>query len=319
MKTRNVNSTAIVKPKILKAQPKTVAIVGTHPRTRELAPYQNKGIDIWAFNSMVVQEWMPRTTACFDMHKPESYFSYEDKYKAWLYSKKDELFYTLNSKSEMPDSITYPYNPVCDTLLGNFVRGKNEDPIQYFTSGPCYAIALAIYKGYQRIEFYGIEMESNTEYIYQRDGIAFWLGLAAGRGIKVYIPDECAMFKAPRYGYDDNLTGLDWEFLDAQASALQPKFDEATAKVAAARGRMEAIGNELADAMARGESRESTDVMAQRYQTATNTYEQLIADCANLHGQYMACRNLQLYVGKQMEASGDAHRVIALNDPMKPR
>ena len=298
---------------------KTVAIVGTHPATRDLAPYQNNSIDIWVFNSMAVQDWVKRASAVFDLHQPATFAQYDDKYKAWMHSKKTETFYTLSAYGDMPGSTPYPYERVCRALLKNFGRGANLDPIEYFTSSPCYAIALAIYKRYERIEFYGIQMESNTEYIYQRDGIAFWLGLAAGLGIQVYIPDDCSMFKAPRYGYDDKIGGLDWEFLDQQATALQPKVEDAQVKTSAAKARMEAIGNELAEAMQRGELRETQEAAGQRYQAAVNEYEQWIATYANLHGQYMTCRNLQMYLGKQMEASGEAHKVIALNDVMKPR
>lgn len=298
---------------------KTVAIVGTSETTRKLVPYQNKNVDIWVFNSMVVQDWVPRCDVVFDMHKFESFELYETKYLDWLKSKhKKQTFYVQQPDPRYPGT-PFPFDEVMADLMPNFVRGEEEIPIRYFTSSICYALALAIHQGYKRIEFYGIDMASNTEYIYQRDGIALFMGIAIARGIKVYIPTGCAMFQAPLYGYDDNLHDINWELLDQLATGLQPTMEKAHEKIAEYRGKMEAIQNEVIQANQSGATPEAMQPLAVRYEAAVNEYEQKIADYANLHGQYMILRNLQIRVGKQMEASGDAQKVIAINEPMKPR
>ena len=298
----------------------TVAICGTSDRTRSLVPYQNKNIDIWVFNSMVVQDWVPRCDLVFDMHKFESFEIYENKYLDWLKSKdKKQKFYAQNHDDRFPGSLSFPLDAVISDLLPNFVRGKDETPIAYFTSTVCYALALAIYLGYKRIEFYGIDMVSNTEYIYQRDGIALFMGIAIARGIKVYIPQDCAMFKSPLYGYDDNIHEITWEVLDQYATTLQPEMEKAHGTIKEWRGKMEALQNEVIEANAAGKSEAELQPTAKRYEEAVNRYEQAIADYANMHGQYMVFRNLQLRIGKQMEAAGDAQKVIAMSEEMKPR
>ena len=301
-------------------KPKTVCICGTHPRTRGEIPFNDPDKDIWVFNSMIVQEWCPRVTAVFDMHKPSSFNNYEPEYLAWLKGKKDIPFYVIEEDEQnLPGSITYPLESVGQNLLPNLLRGEKNLANMYFTSSPCYAIALAVYLGYERIEFYGIEMESNTEYIYQRDGIALWAGIAAGRGVTFWIPDVCSMLNGPRYGYDDNLGGLTWEEMDQYASTIMPKREEEQNKMKQTRGKMEAIQVELAEAMARGEKQEIMQPTAVRYENSVNEYEQCIANYANLHGQYMVLRNLQMRIGKQMEHAGEGQKVIALNEFMKPR
>jgi hypothetical protein len=57
--------------------------------------------------------------------------------------------------------------------------------------------------GYENIELYGVEMETDTEYRYQRDGVTFWLGVALGKGCKVTA--HCSIFDMPLYGYEGDV------------------------------------------------------------------------------------------------------------------
>jgi hypothetical protein len=49
---------------------KTVAIVGSHPRTRQEFDFNRKYCDIWAFNEAVSQGWCTKADAVFQMHAP---------------------------------------------------------------------------------------------------------------------------------------------------------------------------------------------------------------------------------------------------------
>lgn len=57
----------------------------------------------------------------------------------------------------------------------------------YFNSTVDYAIALAIYEDYEKIDFYGVNMANLTEYSYQKPGVEFWIGIAKGRGTEVNV------------------------------------------------------------------------------------------------------------------------------------
>ena len=61
---------------------------------------------------------------------------------------------------------------------------------------------------------YGVEMETNTEYQYQRPAIAFWIGVALGRGIQVDA--HTSIFDDPLYGYEGKVT-VDYEEFGARA------------------------------------------------------------------------------------------------------
>ena len=69
-------------------------------------------------------------------------------------------------------SIAFPLDEVKTFLLANF-NIKNV-----FSSTLSYCMALAIHKGYERIETYGIELGTESEYFHQREGFTFWAGLA---------------------------------------------------------------------------------------------------------------------------------------------
>lgn len=296
---------------------KTVAIVGTSGNTRALAPYDNPAVDIWMFNDQVLSDWAKRVNLIFKMHKPETFMATKSTYTEFLASNVSIPVYMQEKSQDVTASVKYPLEEITASLLPKFTR--ESDIIQYFTSSVCYAIALAIHQGYERIELYGVDMANNTEYIYQRDGIALWFGIALGRGIEVYIPRMCAMFNSPRYGYDDSTDSLTREYFEQIASELQPKIEECFGKLKASEGLVDGILGELEAIKANGEAtQQKLDDIGGRYSDAMNVHHQAIADYASLTGQYQVCRQFQMRVEKQMEAAGRAQEVMALKEEWKP-
>lgn len=241
-------------------------------------------------------------------------------YTEWLKKTKTPV-YMLDALPDAPSSVKYPLNEIVDKYLVNFRRAgiPHDEMIQYFTSSVCYAIALAIYKGYERIELHGVDMANNTEYIYQRDGIGLWFGIALGLGLQVYMPRECFMFNSPRYGYDDNPDVFTREEFERIASELQPMIQEQHGKLKLSEGVVQGILGELeAIKVKGGATPEALEEIGQRYSDAMNTNQQMIADYASLTGQYHLCRQFQMRVEKQMEAAGRAQEVLALKKEWKP-
>jgi hypothetical protein len=198
----------------------TVAIVGSHPATRNLFDFDRKDCEVWLFNEALADPmgWAKRADAVFQMHAPEIWKSpanrNDPKHYDWLKSGNTPKIYMREKYAEIPNAERYPLEELQATLLLNFNHAR------YFTSSVSYAIALAIYKGYERIELYGVEMETNTEYMYQRDCVAFWTGLAIGRGIDVYAPIR--MFETPYlYGYEGG-ANLDISIYKNRVDELAP-------------------------------------------------------------------------------------------------
>ena len=174
----------------------TVAIVGSHPRTRANFDFSRTDCDIWTFNESLGNPndaWCLRADAVFQMHKPVIWRSKANRSHAghyeWLQGHNTPTIFMQDAYADVPKSECYPLEDVL-ALTPSF---------RYLTSSVAYAIALAVLKGYKRIEIYGAEMETGTEYGHQRQGMAFWIGLAIGKGIEVEHISPTFWY-APLYG-----------------------------------------------------------------------------------------------------------------------
>lgn len=92
--------------------------------------------------------------------------------------------YMLEKHPDLPQSIEYPMEAVAD-LIGRTVQGT-----PYLESSIAYMVALAILEGVDRIAIFGVDLHCESEYAYQRPNLEYLIGLARGRGIKVYIPPQ---------------------------------------------------------------------------------------------------------------------------------
>lgn len=180
--------------------PKSVALYGFASATRE-GVWQSQADEIWsvvwAYNYNI-----PRLDRLFEMHpvwlqaksqKPE--FQKARDHWAWLQANTSIPVYMLELRPEVPQAVRYPIEGVSELVPPSRRR-------KVFTSSFDYLMALAIYEGYQRIECYGFEMGSDTEYRYQREGAAYWIAQCDARGIELVLPDKTALLKNKLYGYE---------------------------------------------------------------------------------------------------------------------
>jgi hypothetical protein len=198
----------------------TVAIVGSHPRTRTEFDFTRTDCDVWVFNEALgdpKQGWCSRADAVFQMHKPVVFRSKTNRnhseHYEWLKSADVPVFMQERYK-DVTSSVRYPLDEVLALTPG----------FRYLTSSVAEAIALAIHEGYKRIDIYGAEMETGTEYGHQRQGMAFWIGVAVGRGIEV-VHHSPTFWKAPLYGYDGD-TRIDMDVYRERIALLSEKRDE---------------------------------------------------------------------------------------------
>lgn len=116
---------------------------------------------------------------------------------------------------DVPCSVKYPIEEI-HAMVGN-----RKD--HFLTSSVPQAMALAAYlKQYDRVEIYGVAMETNTEWQFQREGVAFWRGYLEGQGVDVYFADPT--FEAPLYGYEGEVFIKEDKITDRIAQ-LQPERD----------------------------------------------------------------------------------------------
>jgi hypothetical protein len=179
-------------------KPKKVAIIGTAPSSRLLAPYGDPDWTIWGTspgNAGVAA--LPRIDAWFEMHCnflwPENKH-YGEQYLHWINA---QNFPVVAQNNELiPRAISYPKERII----------KKYGPY-FFTSTFAWCMAYAIDAGVEEIGLWGVDMASKDEYILQRAGGQYFMQLAKMQGIKVHIPPESDLAQhPPLYGYVDATT-----------------------------------------------------------------------------------------------------------------
>lgn len=170
-----------------------VALIGTAPSSRLLAPFADPTWKIWAC-SPGNMNMIPRVDLWFELHGnllwPECK-SYGAPYIEWLKQQKFPIF--MQDQSFVPNAMAFPK----DQMVEEF--GKD-----FFTSSFAWMMAYAITQGAKEIALFGIDMASRDEYILQRPGFFYFRREAQRRGIKVSAPNESDIMQSPGlYGFSE--------------------------------------------------------------------------------------------------------------------
>lgn len=229
----------------------TVVLYGTNTFTRHLIPWGQENTDFWCWNEIGSLKddrpgyWAQKVDLLLQMHVPaiwrnENNVNHEGHY-AWLQRQHDIPVYMQDHYDDVPSSVKYPKEEIIEALLPNIWRDVAGEVarVSNFTSSTAYGIALAIYMGYQRIELAGIEMTSDTEYVRQRPGVLFWIGIAVGKGIDVVLHSPLLM-NDKDYGYTGEVMITKQQF-EMASRKLQEVTEEKKAEAFEAKGRAQAM------------------------------------------------------------------------------
>lgn len=209
-----------------------LAIVGSHPATRDHAPFDDPRFEIWLFNEAPQKpEVYRRWDALLQIHLPEVYRSENNwvnqSHWSWLQEKRGKPIYMQHVDPDVPDSVEYPLEGILSMV-----------PYRYLRSSPAMALALAIYQGYQEIWLYGSELSSNTEYSYQSINYAFWIGFAHGRGIDLHLECWQTEFNQLIYGYEGELQ-IDRDYFASRVSEYETTWKHNEGKLSKLKGRLD--------------------------------------------------------------------------------
>ena len=187
----------------------TLIVMGSHPATRNEFDWTREDCDIVVFNEACKMEWVKRADYVMQMHLPIIWRNpgnrNDPKHYEWLKSGKTPIVLMQEQYDDVPRAQRYPIEDVLK--IGH----------KYLTSSAAYAIAFGIVDGYQRIEIYGVAMDTNTEYQHQRPGVAYWVGLAEGSGVDVDFHGN--LFDCPLYGYEGNIK-FPYSFFDERLKEI---------------------------------------------------------------------------------------------------
>ncbi len=105
----------------------------------------------------------------------------------------------LDHYDQYPTSVKYPI----DEIIGIY---KSD----YFSNSISYMIAYALYVGATKIDMYGVNMGTQSEYVYEKGSVEFWIGMAMGLGVEVKIHgQDTALLRVSQQAYiiKDHLYG----------------------------------------------------------------------------------------------------------------
>jgi hypothetical protein len=175
-----------------------VSLIGYALPTRDFTPWDDKEMDFWGCNERynVGTFHLDKVTAWLQGHPYANCMRpgnpNDPKHPEWLQAKHDFPIFMHKHFDDIPSSVEYPLEQAC-----RFIKR----PAGYFSSAPAYMMVLAMMMGFKRIEMYGFQMESETEYFKQRPNFEYILGYGRALGFDIYLPPECTIARSELYGY----------------------------------------------------------------------------------------------------------------------
>lgn len=204
---------------------KRCAIIGTAQSWNQ-CPWNDKTLEVWCLNDAYLIG-VPRADRWFDLHPfhqmifreanqrvvpatdviPLGAYMRPHGHLDWLRTRPFPV-YLQEHKPDWPNYRKFPiaalleffrpYWPYRRTRQGAIELGKD-----YETSSPALMVMLALMEGYREIHVYGIHLATQWEYVEQRPNFEWLLGLAAGLGVKIVLPEATPICQAKfRYAYE---------------------------------------------------------------------------------------------------------------------
>ena len=207
-----------------------VSIVGFCNTSRDWVPYGDPDMEVWGLNRGAI--FMPRADRWFEMHGRNIYTHAQrrpGRHLAWLNQFQGPV-YMHQVFEDVKNSVAFPLKEIAEYIGVNLWRtdgkGKEWDTKgePYLSSSIAYEIGLAIWEGFKEIHLYGVDLNTESEYAWQKPGVEYLLGLAAGLGIKVVLPDNCPLAKGKLYGrgfMSQEPEHMSYEQLEVRMKALQ--------------------------------------------------------------------------------------------------
>lgn len=163
-----------------------IAIVGRCDNTRRSAPLLDPDWSVWA----LAWDTIPTADLLFETHHnwrdlAATTHATLDYLETLRRSPVPVVMHT--EESDIPASVAYPWAAVRKLVR----QTRLGDP--YLESSIAQMLAMAILESPERIGIWGVDLDDREEYAYQRPNTEYLIGLAEGRGISVFVPDNAAL------------------------------------------------------------------------------------------------------------------------------
>lgn len=219
---------------VQKKKTRIVALVGSASSTLGQTPWDDKSIEMWTLGWRKV----PRSDRLFDMHPLGQHRKNVPPNYEQLVDSLNIPFYTTHPVPDVRKNVVYPFKEIQEF-------NRSIDPYwtdAYYACSVAYMVNLAIYEGVDEIQFYGLDFVADGEYSHQRPCMEYYIGIARGRGIRVYMPKDCAMCEFPYvYGYESKsgVGYVDKEMLNARIKEYKQRHQDSLAMAYVADGALQ--------------------------------------------------------------------------------
>jgi len=227
-----------------------VAIVGFCDTSRNWVNYADPELEVWGLNRGYM--FMVRADRWFELHgqhiwdwdvrRPGGHRRFLKEFPGPVYM--HQRFDTI------PNCIEYPLLEVANDLFPFIARTsssgelKSQTKAPYLTSSIAMEIALAIHEGFEEIQLFGVDLQTDGEFSWQKPAVEFLLGIAAARGIRVVLPDNCPLLVGTIYGRGFmSIAGeqMSYEQLMTRAKALKKQQEGIASSLMRAHGAIDAL------------------------------------------------------------------------------
>ena len=201
-----------------------IALLGTAPSSRLLAPFHDPSWEIWACSPANCD--LPRSDVFFEIHALDTTLK-EPVYAEFVkWCAKHPKIYMQEKRPEFPGALVYPKDEMVE-----------EFGPYFWTSSLAYMAAKAIDEIEKQcdpdniIGLWGVDMSAHDEWAHQRPGCFYFIQEAQRRGIKITVPPESDLIQLPpMYGYRETSPG--WWKMNTRWKELNGKLQNTNAQLA---------------------------------------------------------------------------------------
>lgn len=210
-----------------------IALLGSAPSSRMLAPFDDESWEIWCCSPPNYN--LPRVDAWFELHNLDRKFGVAQNQPYLQTIMQHPRVYVVRKDARLPNAIEFPWRE----LVSEF----GED---FFSSSLSWMMAAAIMNRPDKIGLWGVDMSATEEYSQQRPGLKFFIREARQRGIRVFAPVQSDILTpSPLYAIKEHTRF--WGKQNARKKELEERFNAAKHRKDQAREEMLVIQGALDD------------------------------------------------------------------------
>ena len=208
----------------------TAILCGFAGTTRGDVPWEETDSTIIGINEAYKPGFMKRWDIWMQMHSHDNFTR-----KA---NPNDPEHYEWLKNADVPIMMQQKYQEVPNAVKFPIEEYKKFVGMRWADSSLAYMAVWAALEGYKRIEAYGFEMASNTEWAYQAKNACYIIGLMRGMGIDFWLPPTCMILGKGLYAYDKMSIGYRQQ-LEMREHVVADQLQKAQWKFHNLGGRME--------------------------------------------------------------------------------